>query len=171
MRFETPTWCTRGGPVDRAAAWTPSRPALRATWPPSRRPPPLGKRGEGDGRQKVEVAKKVLAGWTRAPRPRVGAGRGRAGCHLRSALLTMKPYVHRQRGRGPVGRRLPEIDNRPCPSARLEADLAEPILPNEGHLAMGLEESGLARLARAYKLGLQSPPPANRNARLTIPVG
>ena len=85
-------------------------------------------------------------------------------------LLTMKPMLYIANvDEDQLDADLPEIDGcRPVPiSAKVEADLAEldPAEAKEYLEAMGLEESGLARLVReAYKLlGLQS--------YFTIPVG
>ena len=109
-----------------------------------------------DGAKKVEVAKKVLAGLDEGHRARtLGLDEDQLDADL------------------------PEIDGcRPVPiSAKVEADLAElePAEAKEYLEAMGLEESGLARLVReAYKLlGLQSyfTTGEQETRAWTIPVG
>ena len=109
-----------------------------------------------DGAKKVEVAKKVLAGLDEGHRARtLGLDEDQLDADL------------------------PEIDGcRPVPiSAKVEADLAEldPAEAKEYLEAMGLEESGLARLVReAYKLlGLQSyfTTGEQETRAWTIPIG
>ena len=95
-------------------------------------------------------------------------------------LLTMKPMLYIANvDEDQLDADLPEIDGcRPVPiSAKVEADLAEldPAEAKEYLEAMGLEESGLARLVReAYKLlGLQSyfTTGEQETRAWTIPVG
>ncbi|MDY3981312.1 MAG: DUF933 domain-containing protein, partial [Paraeggerthella sp.] len=95
-------------------------------------------------------------------------------------LLTMKPMLYIANvDEDQLDAELPEIDGcRPVPiSAKVEADLAEldPEEAKEYLEAMGLEESGLARLVReAYKLlGLQSyfTTGVQETRAWTIPIG
>ena len=132
-----------------------------------------------DGAKKVEVAKKVLAGLDEGHRARtLGLDEDEQAAIYDLHLLTMKPMLYIANV-DQLDADLPEIDGcRPVPiSAKVEADLAEldPAEAKEYLGAMGLEESGLARLVReAYKLlGLQSyfTTGEQETRAWTIPVG
>ena len=134
----------------------------------------------GKGGQ-VEVAKKVLAGLDEGHRARtLGLDEDGQAAIYDLHLLTMKPMLYIANvDEDQLDADLPEIDGcRPVPiSAKVEADLAElePAEAKEYLEAMGLEESGLARLVReAYKLlGLQSyfTTGEQETRAWTIPVG
>ena len=134
-----------------------------------------------DGAKKVEVAKKVLAGLDEGHRARtLGLDEDGQAAIYDLHLLTMKPMLYIANvDEDQLDADLPEIDGcRPVPiSAKVEADLAElePAEAKEYLEAMGLEESGLARLVReAYKLlGLQSyfTTGEQETRAWTIPVG
>lgn len=134
-----------------------------------------------DGAKKVEVAKKVLAGLDEGHRARtLGLDEDGQAAIYDLHLLTMKPMLYIANvDEDQLDADLPEIDGcRPVPiSAKVEADLAEldPAEAKEYLGAMGLEESGLARLVReAYKLlGLQSyfTTGEQETRAWTIPVG
>ena len=134
-----------------------------------------------DGAKKVEVAKKVLAGLDEGHRARtLGLDEDEQAAIYDLHLLTMKPMLYIANvDEDQLDADLPEIDGcRPVPiSAKVEADLAElePAEAKEYLEAMGLEESGLARLVReAYKLlGLQSyfTTGEQETRAWTIPVG
>ena len=134
-----------------------------------------------DGAKKVEVAKKVLAGLDEGHRARTwGLDEDGQAAIYDLHLLTMKPMLYIANvDEDQLDADLPEIDGcRPVPiSAKVEADLAEldPAEAKEYLEAMGLEESGLARLVReAYKLlGLQSyfTTGEQETRAWTIPVG
>ena len=134
-----------------------------------------------DGAKKVEVAKKVLAGLDEGHRARtLGLDEDEQAAIYDLHLLTMKPMLYIANvDEDQLDADLPEIDGcRPVPiSAKVEADLAEldPAEAKEYLGAMGLEESGLARLVReAYKLlGLQSyfTTGEQETRAWTIPVG
>ena len=134
-----------------------------------------------DGAKKVEVAKKVLAGLDGGHRARtLGLDEDEQAAIYDLHLLTMKPMLYIANvDEDQLDADLPEIDGcRPVPiSAKVEADLAEldPAEAKEYLGAMGLEESGLARLVReAYKLlGLQSyfTTGEQETRAWTIPVG
>ena len=129
-----------------------------------------------DGAKKVEVAKKVLAGLDEGHRARtLGLDEDEQAAIYDLHLLTMKPMLYIAN----VDEDQLDADGcRPVPiSAKVEADLAEldPAEAKEYLEAMGLEESGLARLVReAYKLlGLQSyfTTGEQETRAWTIPVG
>lgn len=134
-----------------------------------------------DGAKKVEVAKKVLAGLDEGHRARtLGLDEDEQAAIYDLHLLTMKPMLYIANvDEDQLDADLPEIDGcRPVPiSAKVEADLAEldPAEAKEYLGAMGLEESGLARLVHeAYKLlGLQSyfTTGEQETRAWTIPVG
>ena len=134
-----------------------------------------------DGAKKVEVAKKVLVGLDEGHRARtLGLDEDEQAAIYDLHLLTMKPMLYIANvDEDQLDADLPEIDGcRPVPiSAKVEADLAEldPAEAKEYLEAMGLEESGLARLVReAYKLlGLQSyfTTGEQETRAWTIPVG
>ena len=134
-----------------------------------------------DGAKKVEVAKKVLAGLDEGHRARtLGLDEDEQAAIYDLHLLTMKPMLYIANvDEDQLDAELPEIDGcRPVPiSAKVEADLAEldPEEAKEYLEAMGLEESGLARLVReAYKLlGLQSyfTTGVQETRAWTIPIG
>lgn len=134
-----------------------------------------------DGAKKVEVAKKVLAGLDEGHRARtLGLDEDEQAAIYDLHLLTMKPMLYIANvDEDQLDADLPEIDGcRLVPiSAKVEADLAEldPAEAKEYLGAMGLEESGLARLVReAYKLlGLQSyfTTGEQETRAWTIPVG
>ena len=129
-----------------------------------------------DGAKKVEVAKKVLAGLDEGHRARtLGLDEDEQAAIYDLHLLTMKPMLYIANvDEDQLDADLPEIDGcRPVPiSAKVELDPAE---AKEYLEAMGLEESGLARLVReAYKLlGLQSyfTTGEQETRAWTIPIG
>ena len=119
------------------------------------------------GVKKLEAAKKVLAGLNEGHRARtIGLTEEEKDLIYDLHLLTMKPMLYIANvDEGAVDASLPEIDGCvPVPiSAKVEADIAElseldPEEAKEYMEALGLSESGLARLIReAYHLlGLQS---------------
>lgn len=128
-----------------------------------------------------EAAKKVLAGLNEGHRARTldltdEERDALYGLHL----LTMKPMLYIANiDEDQLGDDLPQIDGlTPVPiSAKVEADLAEldPAEAAEYLEAMGLEESGLARLVReAYALlGLQSffTSGETESRAWTVPIG
>ena len=128
--------------------------------------PRLEKEAKRDkaGAKKLEVAKKVFEGLNEGHRARtLGLDAEEQEALYDLHLLTMKPMLYIANvDEDHLDADLPEIDGcAPVPiSAKVEADLAEldPAEAKEYLEAMGLEESGLARLVReAYRLlGLQS---------------
>lgn len=131
---------------------------------------------------RFETAKKVDAGLNEGHRARtLGLTNEEAASIHDLHLLTMKPilYIANVDEDQAAATDLPEIDGiHPVPiSAKVEADLAEldPEEAKEYLEAMGLEESGLARLVReAYKLlGLQSffTSGEKESRAWTIPIG
>ena len=138
------------------------------------------KRGKAET-EKLEVARKVLAGLDEGHRARTLdlSDEERAALYDLH-LLTMKPILYVANvDEDQVTAPLAEIDGcAPVPiSAKIEADLAE-LDPEEAQIfleEMGLEESGLARLAReAYHLlGLQSyfTSGEKETKAWTIPIG
>ena len=143
--------------------------------------PRLEKEAKRDkaGAAKVAAAQKVFEGLNEGHRTRTLdlSDDERAALHDLH-LLTMKPMLYIANvDEDQLDADLPEIDGcAPVPiSAKVEADLAEldPAEAREYLEAMGLEESGLARLVReAYKLlGLQSyfTERRDRDARLDRP--
>ncbi|MFR9168625.1 MAG: redox-regulated ATPase YchF [Gordonibacter urolithinfaciens] len=145
--------------------------------------PRLEKEAKRDkaGAAKVAAAQKVFAGLNEGHRARTLdlADDERAALHDLH-LLTMKPMLYIANvDEDQLDADLPEIDGcAPVPiSAKVEADLAEldPAEAREYLEAMGLEESGLARLVReAYKLlGLQSyfTSGETETRAWTIPIG
>ena len=145
--------------------------------------PRLEKEAKRDkaGVKKLEVAKKVLEGLNEVHRARtLNLDEDEQAAIYDLHLLTMKPMLYIANvDEDQLDADLPEIDGcRPVPiSAKVEADLAElePAEAKEYLEAMGLEESGLARLVReAYKLlGLQSyfTTGEQETRAWTIPVG
>ena len=130
---------------------------------------------------KFETAKKVYEGLNEGHRARSLDLSEEEHAALRDLhLLTLKPILYVANiDEGQLGSTLAEIDGcTPVPiSAKVEADLAE-LEPEEAQLfleEMGLEESGLARLAReAYRLlGLQSyfTSGEKETKAWTIPIG
>ena len=130
---------------------------------------------------KFETAKKVLEGLNEGHRARtLGLSDEEKSAVYDLHLLTMKPILYVANvDEDQVAADLAEIDGcAPVPiSAKIEADLAE-LDPEEAALfleEMGLEESGLARLAReAYALlGLQSyfTSGEKETKAWTIPIG
>ena len=113
---------------------------------------------------KLEIAQKVLAGLNEGHRARtLGLSQAEKDAVYDLHLLTMKPILYVANvDEDQVTADLAEIDGcSPVPiSAKIEADLAEMDAEDAQMFLeeMGLEESGLARLAReAYALlGLQS---------------
>ena len=131
--------------------------------------------------KKLEVAERALAGLNEGHRVRtLGFDEEETAALYDLHLLTSKPMLYIANvDEDQVGADLPDIDGcAPVPiSAKVEADLAEldPAEAAEYLSAMGLEESGLARLVReAYHLlGLQSyftSGPTETRA-WTIPIG
>ena len=141
--------------------------------------PRLEKEAKRDkaGAKKLEVARKVFEGLNEGHRTRtLGLDAEEQDLHL----LTMKPMLYIANvDEDHLDADLPEIDGcAPVPiSAKVEADLAEldPAEAKEYLEAMGLEESGLARLVReAYRLlGLQSyfTSGETETRAWTIPIG
>ena len=133
------------------------------------------------GVKKLEVAKKVLEGLNEGHRARtLGLDEDEQAAIYDLHLLTMKPILYIANvDEDALDADLAEIDGcAPVPiSAKVEADLAEldPEEAKEDLEAMGLSESGVARLVReAYKLlGLQSYfTSGETEARAwTIPIG
>ena len=145
--------------------------------------PRLEKEAKRDkaGAAKVAAAQKVFEGLNEGHRARTLdlTDDERAALHDLH-LLTMKPMLYIANvDEDQLDADLPEIDGcAPVPiSAKVEADLAEldPAEAREYLEAMGLEESGLARLVReAYKLlGLQSyfTSGETETRAWTIPIG
>ena len=144
--------------------------------------PGEGSQARQGGRQEAGSGEEGVRGPERRPsRAHPGPGRRRAGGPLRFAPAHDEAHaLHRQRGRGPSGRR-PARDRRlqrRCPSPRRW----RPTWPSwtrprrrSTWRAMGLEESGLARLVReAYRLlGLQSyfTSGETETRAWTIPIG
>lgn len=114
--------------------------------------------------KKLDAARKVLEGLNEGHRARtLGLDGEEQEAVYELHLLTMKPMLYVANvDEDQLDAQLPEIDGlAPVPiSAKVEADLAELDLAEAAEYleAMGLEESGLARLVReAYALlGLQS---------------
>lgn len=130
---------------------------------------------------RFEVARKVLAGLDEGHRARtLGLSKEEAISIHDLHLLTMKPMLYIANvDEDAVNREFDDIDGcSPVPiSAKIEADLAE-LEPDEAaeYLeALGLPESGLARLVReAYRLlGLQSffTSGETESRAWTIPIG
>ena len=128
-----------------------------------------------------EAAQKVLEGLNEGKRAlQLNLSEEEQDAIRELCLLTMKPMLYIANvDEDKVNAELPEIDGQqPVPiSAKIEADLAEldPEEAKEYLEAMGLSESGLARLVReAYKLlGLQSyfTSGETETRAWTIPVG
>ena len=128
-----------------------------------------------------EAAQKVLEGLNEGKRAlQLDLSEEEQDAIRELCLLTMKPMLYIANvDEDKVNAELPEIDGQqPVPiSAKIEADLAEldPEEAKEYLEAMGLSESGLARLIReAYKLlGLQSyfTSGETETRAWTIPVG
>ena len=128
-----------------------------------------------------EAAQKVLEGLNEGKRAlQLNLSEEEQDAIRELCLLTMKPMLYIANvDEDKVNAELPEIDGQqPVPiSAKIEADLAEldPAEAKEYLEAMGLEESGLARLVRsAYKLlGLQSyfTSGETETRAWTIPIG
>ena len=145
--------------------------------------PRLEKEAKRDkaGVKKLEAAKKVLEGLNEGHRARtLGLDEDEQDAIYDLHLLTMKPILYIANvDEDALDADLAEIDGcQPVPiSAKVEADLAEldPAEAKEYLEAMGLEESGLARLVRsAYKLlGLQSyfTSGETETRAWTIPIG
>lgn len=145
--------------------------------------PRLEKEAKRDkaGVKKLEAAKKVLEGLNDGHRARtLGLSEDEQDAIYDLHLLTMKPILYIANvDEGQLDADLAEIDGcKPVPiSAKVEADLAEldPEEAAEYLEAMGLAESGLARLVRsAYALlGLQSyfTSGETESRAWTIPVG
>lgn len=145
--------------------------------------PRLEKEAKRDkaGVKKLEVAKKVLEGLNEGHRARtLNLDEDEQAAIYDLHLLTMKPILYIANvDEDALDADLAEIDGcQPVPiSAKVEADLAEldPAEAKEYLEAMGLEESGLARLVRsAYKLlGLQSyfTSGETETRAWTIPIG
>lgn len=148
--------------------------------------PRLEKEAKRDkaGVAKLEVAKKVLEGLNEGHRARtLGLTDDEVAAIYELHLLTMKPMLYIANvDEGAVDAELPEIDGCvPVPiSAKVEADIAElaemdPEEAKEYMEALGLAESGLARLIReAYALlGLQSyfTSGVTETRAWTIPIG
>lgn len=131
--------------------------------------------------KKLETAKKVLAGLNEGHRARtLDLDEEEQAAIYELHLLTMKPMLYIANvDEDQMDADLPEIDGlAPVPiSAKVEADLAEldPAEAAEYLEAMGLSESGLARLVQeAYKLlGLQSffTSGDTESRAWTIPIG
>ena len=132
-------------------------------------------------RDKAGAAKKVLEGLNEGHRARtLDLSEDEIDAIYELHLLTMKPMLYIANvDEDQLDADLPEIDGcTPVPiSAKVEADLAEldPEEAKEYLEAMGLEESGLARLVReAYRLlGLQSyfTSGETETRAWTIPIG
>ena len=130
---------------------------------------------------KLEIAQKVLAGLNEGHRARtLGLSQAEKDAVYDLHLLTMKPILYVANvDEDQVTADLAEIDGcSPVPiSAKIEADLAEMDAEDAQMFLeeMGLEESGLARLAReAYALlGLQSyfTSGEKETKAWTIPIG
>ncbi len=131
--------------------------------------------------KKFETAKKVLEGLNENHRARtLGLDEEEQAAIYELHLLTMKPILYIANvDEDQLDAELAEIDGlNPVPiSAKVEADLTE-LDPDEAQEyleAMGLKESGLARLVReAYKLlGLQSffTSGSDETRAWTIPIG
>ena len=145
--------------------------------------PRLEKEAKRDkaGAKKLEVARKVFEGLNEGHRARtLGLDAEEQEALYDLHLLTMKPMLYIANvDEDHLDADLPEIDGcAPVPiSAKVEADLAEldPAEAKEYLEAMGLEESGLARLVReAYRLlGLQSyfTSGETETRAWTIPIG
>ena len=145
--------------------------------------PRLEKEAKRDkaGVKKLEVAKKVLEGLNEGHRARtLNLDEDEQAAIYDLHLLTMKPILYIANvDEDALDADLAEIDGcQPVPiSAKVEADLSEldPAEAKEYLEAMGLEESGLARLVRsAYKLlGLQSyfTSGETETRAWTIPIG
>ena len=148
--------------------------------------PRLEKEAKRDkaGAKKLEVAKRVFDGLNEGHRARtLGLDEEEQAAIYDLHLLTMKPMLYIANvDEDQIDAPLPEIDGcAPVPiSAKVEADLADlaeadPEEAKEYLEAMGLSESGLARLVReAYRLlGLQSyfTSGETETRAWTIPVG
>ncbi len=145
--------------------------------------PRLEKEAKRDkaGAAKLEAAKKVLAGLDEGHRARtLELTDDEVEAIYELHLLTMKPMLYIANvDEDQLTAELPEIDGcAPVPiCAQVEADLAEldPDEAKEYLEAIGLKESGLARLVReAYKLlGLQSyfTSGETESRAWTIPIG
>ena len=145
--------------------------------------PRLEKEGRRDktAAAKFETAQKVLAGLNEGHRARtLGLSDDEAAAVYDLHLLTMKPILYVANvDEDQVTAELAEIDGcAPVPiSAKIEADLADMDAEDAALFLeeMGLEESGLARLAReAYALlGLQSyfTSGEKETKAWTIPIG
>ena len=145
--------------------------------------PRLEKEAKRDkaGAAKLETAKKVLEGLNDGHRARtLDLSEEEQEAIYDLHLLTMKPMLYIANvDEDQLNADLPEIDGcAPVPiSAQVEADLAElsPEEASEYLEAMGLDESGLARLVReAYHLlGLQSyfTSGETESRAWTIPIG
>ena len=145
--------------------------------------PRLEKEAKRDkaGAAKLEAAKTVLAGLDEGHRARtLELTDDEVEAIYELHLLTMKPMLYIANvDEGQLTAELPEIDGcAPVPiCAQVEADLAEldPDEAKEYLEAIGLKESGLARLVReAYKLlGLQSyfTSGETESRAWTIPIG
>lgn len=130
---------------------------------------------------KLDTARKVLDGLNEGHRARtLGLDEDEQDAIYELHLLTMKPMLYIANvDEDQLDSDLPEIDGlQPVPiSAKVEADLAEldPAEAAEYLEAMGLEESGLARLVQeAYKLlGLQSffTSGETESRAWTVPIG
>ncbi len=131
--------------------------------------------------KKLDAARKVLEGLNEGHRARtLGLDGEEQEAVYELHLLTMKPMLYVANvDEDQLDAQLPEIDGlAPVPiSAKVEADLAELDLAEAAEYleAMGLEESGLARLVReAYALlGLQSffTSGETESRAWTVPVG
>ena len=145
--------------------------------------PRLEKEAKRDkaGAKKLEAAQKALAGLNEGHRVRtLGLDEEEQAALYDLHLLTCKPMLYIANvDEDQVSADLPEIDGcKPVPiSAKVEADLAELDAAEAAEYleAMGLDESGLARLVReAYHLlGLQSyfTSGETETRAWTIPVG
>ena len=145
--------------------------------------PRLEKEAKRDkaAQKKLDAARKVLEGLNEGHRARtLGLDEEVQEAVYELHLLTMKPMLYMANvDEDQLDADLPEIDGlAPVPiSAKVEADLAEldPSEAAEYLEAMGLEESGLARLVReAYALlGLQSffTSGETESRAWTVPVG
>ena len=145
--------------------------------------PRLEKEAKRDkaAQKKLDAARKVLEGLNEGHRARtLGLDEEEQEVVYELHLLTMKPMLYMANvDEDQLDADLPEIDGlAPVPiSAKVEADLAEldPSEAAEYLEAMGLEESGLARLVReAYALlGLQSffTSGETESRAWTVPVG
>lgn len=131
--------------------------------------------------KKFETAKKVLAGLNEGHRARtLDLDEDEVDALYDLHLLTMKPMLYIANvDEDQLSAALPEIDGlKPVPiSAKVEADLAELDREEAAEYleAMGLDESGLARLVReAYALlGLQSffTSGETESRAWTVPIG